>query len=339
LNKKIQYNIVLAFLFSLSSLAQNESATNHTEKIKSVIDSLSHQLNKYYVFKNEAIKMSSFIKNKQMQGAYDTIVDDKLLAIALTKDVKSVFRDEHFHVDYNPEMAYEVSGEIEDVPKFVEGKLKQEREKNFGFKKVEILENNIGYIELAYFSRLNDHSKKVAASSFQSLKKSKALIIDLRYGSGGSPEMVNYIISHFFSKKTHVNDIYLRKENTTLKYFTSPDTSFTKFYKMPVYILVSHTTFSAAEALTFELQNFKRATIVGAKTRGGAHVVSFRPLGYGFVADIPFGRAISPITKNNWEGIGITPNEICKVEEALSLAIQKINQSANKTYIKPSPKK
>ncbi|MEI6021138.1 MAG: S41 family peptidase [Bacteroidota bacterium] len=303
-------------LFHARSLAQL-----NPEKIHAVVDSLSRQLNRFYVFKNEAEKMSAFVQSQLLHKAYDSITNPQLFAKALTKDVKSVFRDEHFHVDYDTVTAYEVSGEIEDIPAFVEKKLNQEREKKFGFKSVEILNNNIGFIEISYFSRLNQYSKAAADSAFLKVSNCKALIIDLRYGSGGSPEMANYIISHFFAKKTHVNDIYLRKENTTIKYFTSPDPSFAKFYNMPLYVLSNHTTFSAAEALTYQLKSFKRAKIIGEKTRGGAHVVSFQPLGNGFVADIPFGKAISPVTKSNWEGQGIAPDVDCEAKDALDLAI------------------
>ena len=333
----IQLAFLLVFNFKVNSQSQANSLTK--EQIHQVVDSLSHQLNRYYVFKNEAYKMSNFIKIKLNQKAYDTITNQNLFAKKLTSDVKSVFKDEHFHVDYDPQMAYEVSGEIEDVPAFVAEKLKQEQEKKFGYKKIEILENGIGYLELSYFSRLNDYSKAVAAASFNQLKNCKALIIDLRYGAGGSPEMVNYIMSHFFAKKTHVNDIYLRKENTTIKYVTSPDSSYSSFYLMPLYILVSHTTFSAAEALTFEMQTFKRATIVGEITRGGAHVVSFQPLGHGFVADVPFGRAISPLNKGNWEGKGIKPNIVCKADEALTIAIQKITEGLTHQAIQKTQSK
>jgi C-terminal processing protease CtpA/Prc len=287
-----------------------------------VVDSLSRQLNRHYVFKEQAVKMGNFIQQKSKNHGYDTITQEKMLAKVLTSDVKSVWRDEHFHVDYDTVTAYEVSGEIEDIPAFVEKKLSQEREKKFGYKTVQVMGDNVGYMEISYFSRLNKYSKACADSAFAKVNNCKALIIDLRYGSGGSPEMVNYIISHFFAKKTHVNDIYLRKENATIKYVTTPEPSFAQFYNMPVYVLCNHTTFSAAEALIYQFKTFKRATIVGEKTRGGAHVVSFQSLGNGFVADIPFGNAISPITKSNWESTGIMPDLVCDAANALTVAME-----------------
>jgi hypothetical protein len=147
---------------------------------------------------------------------------------------------------------------------------------------------------------------------------------------GGSPEMVTHILSHFFREKTHVNDIYIRSENVTLPYFTTPDSSFTALYDIPIYILTSYKTFSAAEGLAYALQSLKRATIIGEKTRGGAHTVSYRPLGFGFIADIPFGKAIDPVTKTTWEGVGILPDIAVPAEQALEIAENFIYQKALK---------
>src|SRR5436189_656033 len=97
---------------------------------------------------------------------------------------------------------------------------------------------------------------------------------------------------------------------------------------MPPYIVTSYQTFSDAEELTYELQALKRATIIGEKTRGGAHTVTYRPLSSGFVADIPFGEAISPVTKKNWEGVGVIPNIEVSAEEALETAEMKIFETA-----------
>src|SRR2546430_372505 len=39
-----------------------------------------------------------------------------------------------------------------------------------------------------------------------------------------------------------------------------------------------------------------------------------------FIIDVPFARAINPITKTNWEGTGIEPNVTVPAAEALSTA-------------------
>lgn len=302
----------------------------NTKATKTLVDSLSNQLLKFYVFADNAKQMSDYIKERCKKGAYNNVKDPHVLAAMLTKDVASVHLDEHFHVEYNPKMANELLGYIDDVPKMVAERLNQDKLKNFGFKKVEILNGNIGYLEISSFSRLNDHSQAAAAAALGLLANANALIIDLRYGKGGSPEMINYIVSHFFKEKTHVSDIYMRCEKTTLPYWTTPPTDkhLLPLTEMPIYILTSYKTFSAAEGLTFELQSLNRAVVVGETTRGGAHTVTYRPLSSGFVADVPFGRAFSPETHANWEGVGIEPDIKVSAENALETAELKIFENA-----------
>lgn len=320
--------LVAILFFCLSSAKSQVTFPLSSQATKTLVDSLANQITKYYILKDAAGKMSAYLKKRYKDGAYNKIKDPHTLAGILTADILSVHRDEHFHVEYNPALANELLGNIDDVPKMVAEKLKQEQEKNFGFKKVEILNGNIGYLELSGFSRLNKYSRATADAALRLLSNTNALIIDLRYGVGGSPEMMNYIAGYFFKSKTHLTDIYIRSENATLPYWTVPDSTCASLTEIPVYILTSYKTFSAAEGLAYALQSLKRATIVGELTRGGAHTVTYRPISSGFVSDIPFGKAVSPVTKKNWERAGITPDIKVSAEKALETAELKIFENA-----------
>jgi retinol-binding protein 3 len=59
---------------------------------------------------------------------------------------------------------------------------------------------------------------------------------------------------------------------------------------------------------------------VGEVTGGGAHPVMGFYLTDELVADIPTARAINPITKTNWEGVGVRPDVEVKGTEALGKA-------------------
>ncbi len=312
------FTIVL--LWALNVSAQLDSARLTPKSIKVLTDSLAKQLNRYYIDRDAAVKMGEAVRKNFKAGKYNAVHDAHVLAGILTRDLRSVHNDEHLHVQYYPAVARELSGDIEDVPAMVAAKLQMEQEQNFGFRKVEILDGNLGYIEISKFSRLNKYSRATADAAFQLLKNSKAIIIDLRYGLGGSPEMMTYILSRFYRERLHVSDIYIRSENTTLAYYTSPDSSHRPFNQMPLYVLTSYKTFSAAEALVYTLQQTGRAIIVGEKTRGGAHTVTFRNLSGGFVCDMPFGVARDPKSGKNWEGKGITPDVISPNENALKTA-------------------
>ena len=98
------------------------------------------------------------------------------------------------------------------------------------------------------------------------------------------------------------------------------------YLTMPIYILTSERTFSAAEGLAYNLKYLKNAVIVGDTTRGGAHSTRSFGLGNGFVAFIPFSRGEHIVTKTDWEGTGVIPNIPIKEEMSLLKAQELILQ-------------
>jgi C-terminal processing protease CtpA/Prc len=85
-------------------------------------------------------------------------------------------------------------------------------------------------------------------------------------------------------------------------------------------VLTSSKTFSGGEEFAYDLKNLKRATVIGETTKGGAH--DSRPVKVTdrFVIELPFARAISPITQTNWEGIGVEPDLPRPADQALEVA-------------------
>ena len=145
----------------------------------------------------------------------------------------------------------------------------------------------------------------------------EALIFDLRQNGGGDPEMVAHICSYLFGDRpVHLNDLYWRKQNKTDEFWTKPAVAAKKF-SGDVYILTSSRTFSGAEEFSYDLKNLKRALVIGETTGGGAHPGGVARLSDHFGVFVPVGRAISPITKTNWEGTGVEPD--VKVPKELPL--------------------
>jgi C-terminal processing protease CtpA/Prc len=158
----------------------------------------------------------------------------------------------------------------------------------------------------------------VAAMGF--LAHADALIVDLRDNHGGQPTMVQLILSYFFDTPTHLNDIYIRPDNTTRQYWTLPYVPGPRLIDTPLYVLTSKRTFSGAEEFTNDLKSQKRAAIVGERTRGGAHPLNTIPIGEHFVVGIPVGRPINPITHGDWEGTGVAPDVETVATDALEMA-------------------
>ena len=90
----------------------------------------------------------------------------------------------------------------------------------------------------------------------------------------------------------------------------------------PVFVVTSSDTFSAGEEFAYNLKALRRATIVGERTAGGAHPGSPHRIHPHFEAFIPAGRAINPITNDNWEGSGVAPDIPVPQERALTTAYQ-----------------
>ena len=190
---------------------------------------------------------------------------------------------------------------------------------NCSFQKVEILPRNIGYLKFNAFADPTICGQTVvAAMAF--LAHVDAIIFDLRDNGGGDPKMVAMISSYLFDKPTHLNDLYNRKEDFTTQYWTLPYVPGTTLADKPAFVLTSKRTFSGAEEFTYNLQNLKRATIVGETTGGGAHPVAGRRIDDHFMIGVPFARAVNPISKKNWEGTGVEPDVAVKASEALERA-------------------
>ncbi|MDQ3338984.1 MAG: S41 family peptidase [Myxococcota bacterium] len=282
-----------------------------------VIDAAVARLNEYYVYPDLAKKMGDALREHQKQGAYDAINDATVFAKLLTAHLRAVSKDLHLGVWFTPKIVPEKEPEPTPEDK---AKMRAHFEKiNCGFEKAEKLDGNIGYVKFNMFADPEICGPR-ATAALGSLGEVDALIFDLRDNGGGQPAMVAFVSSYLFAKRTHLNDLYDRKQNKTEKFWTKPDVPGTKFVKQPVYVLTSKKTFSGAEEFSYNLKNLKRATIVGEVTGGGAHPTTSKRLDEHFMLGVPFARAINPITKKNWEGTGVEPDVKVPAGEALDTA-------------------
>lgn len=309
--------ILLSFLL-LPLVAFNQNKTVLNAKTRAaIVTNISDLLLDYYVFPDTAVKMSDYIQHRLKSGAYTKITDPVAFSDALTVDLYSVYHDGHMLVQYAPQQlqsAPVLQAEPEEDP------LRRIKQANFGLKKVEVLNGNIGYIQIDHFWADTIYGKETLKATLQFVSNSNALIIDLRDCGGGSQETVNLICGYFLEEPTHINDMFDRAANTTTAYWTKPDSTFTKMNDMPLYILTNNKTFSAAEEFCYDLQNLKRATIVGETTGGGAHGTFSQDAGNGFRLSIPYSTAINPVTKTSWEKVGVKPEIETSSDKALETA-------------------
>jgi retinol-binding protein 3 len=286
---------------------------------------LAQDIKGIYVFHNVAGKLANMLEERQARGEYDSITSAKEFSAILTKQMSEIAHDAHLRVFYSSKALPPVAAEKRGAePRPDPQMLLRLKKTNYGFEQAERLRGNVGYLKLSGFADPEPGGDTVAgAMAF--LANTDALIIDLRENHGGRPEMVALFASYFFSgdAPVHLNDISYRKEETAERNLTQSWTlpyAHGKRYVKPVYILTSHGTPSAAEEFAYDLQVLKRATIVGETTRGGANPGGRHRLGDHFQAFIPNGQAINPVTKSNWEGVGITPDIAVSQEDTLRTA-------------------
>jgi hypothetical protein len=292
--------------------------------IKVLIDSLTNALNRIYIFPEKSILMSDHLKRQFKKGAYDKhLTDRKLLAEKISADIQSVHRDGHLRVNYDPAFAERLRAAPQESGMVDKNReVNKAKSENFSFKKLEILDGNIGYLQFSGFIGFIEEAKPTITAAFRFLANTDAIIIDLRRNGGGSPWMVKQIASYLYAERTRLNDIYERRKNETKEFWAEPEIAENMKLSMPLYILTSNNTFSAAEDFTYAMQVNKRAVIVGDTTGGGAHPTGPVDIGQGFVVNIPFARSINHITKTDWEGTGVLPDVAVPADQALVTAHQ-----------------
>ena len=282
------------------------------------VQRLAKILKAYYVFPEVGITMAELLRKNQADGVYDSIIDARALADRLTSDLRAVCNDKHLRVRADEGPKVHGNGHDHD-----DAAWRLSARDNYGFERVERLPGNIGYIKLNQFSP-SEEAQKPAAAAMNFVSHCDGLIFDLRENGGGSPSMIVFLSNYLFEEATHLNSFYNRHEDETTETRTSdqPPPGGRFGARKPVYVLTSSYTFSGAEEFAYNLKNLKRASIVGQTTGGGAHPVDGRRINDAFMVMVPFARAINPITKTNWEGVGVKPDIEAPADQALSVAHQ-----------------
>src|SRR5262245_32476546 len=310
----MRYMFLFVFVLTASVPGQSPTpATIQKSERDSVIEALAMKLSTGYVLPEAVGRISQALHSANSAGEYDGKTPQEF-ADAVGRTLRNASHDKHFAVFYQPAPSVSAESALPSV---------EQRERlNFGFGKLERLRGNVGYLELVNFSELRQQSAETASALLSTLANFDAIILDLRRNGGGNTPMAAFIATYFFdAPRVHLNDIYWRDTNETNQFWTTIFVPGRRSAKQPLYILTSASTFSAAEDFCYSMQNLKRALVVGETTGGGAHS-SRGPqrLTPSFTAIIPAGRSVSPITKTNWEGTGVTPDIKTSADTSLSVA-------------------
>lgn len=302
-------------------VGQDDSKPASAEFKAAAVDSISWAFNKTYVFEDVAKDIEKLLRRKLKRGEYDELETVQDFAHQLTADLQEVSKARHLGVRFWSDEQVAEAAEDGDDPEVAHKRAFERGARyNFQFKKLEIMNGNVGYMKLDGF---NDTSLSgptaIAAMNF--LAHTDALIIDLRENGGGSPSLIQTMMAYLLDESMHLNSFYIRDGDSLKQFWSAPYVPGPKMVDVELYVLTSNHTFSAAEEFTYNVKNLERGTIVGEVTGGGAHpVASYVFDDLNIMVRVSFGRAINPISGTNWEGTGVQPDIEVPADQALDTA-------------------
>ena len=181
-----------------------------------------------------------------------------------------------------------------------------------------LLDGGIGYIN---FNSFTDQCAKDVRRAFIDLKKqgAKKLVFDLRNNGGGSVSEAVSIVNMFLPKDKVVLTMKGKLQRANNEYKTTVEPIDTL---MPIVVLVSGNTASAAEILSGSLQDYDRAIILGTRTYGKGLVQTTMDLPYNGQMKlttakyyIPSGRCVQALNYKHAKGgyVEHVPDSLTKV--------------------------
>ncbi len=319
--KVINIFIIVFILLSTQIRAQNLTGDEKDNILLNVIE----KLETIYPFPEISEKTIIALQSQISNGFYDEHNSPNDFATQVTNSLEEFSNDKHLDLIYNPQLAQALLEETSNDLAYTKEEAKIEIWNNYGFKELSILDGNIGYLNLSVFFA-TEYAGKIADISMNYFSNCNALIIDLRQNGGGWGDMVDYLLSYFIDN-TEPLLINISQSTLDSSYYSSVIPAYVsgqKLTKIPIYILTSPVTASAAEGFTSNLKFFnKNVTVVGKKTTGAENPVEHIAIDERFVLKIPAWKKIYSKNPNVWEGIGIQPDIEVESVDALKTAYLK----------------
>jgi hypothetical protein len=302
----------LLLFLAAPAMAQSLTANDRAE----IVANAASLIEQRYV---DAAKARTIAASLRKHGRNWTTTDPEAFAEEVTEWLRRTTGDGHLGLSYSkdpiPEGAGEANFSAAEMEKWYGPQL------NHGIEKIERLPGNIMLLDLRVFPP-PAMAGDVFAAALSVVAQGDALIIDLRNNAGGM-ETSRLLMGYLLEGGQPLSGEYNRPANRHSA-GVSPDWVPGRRFgsAKPVFVLTSRKTFSAAEAVAYDLQALKRATIVGETTGGGAHPFEYRRIHPHFAVDLPEGRSINPITGGNWQDVGVKPDVAVPADQALDVALK-----------------
>jgi len=259
-----------------------------------------------YVYPRIGAQVAQVLATGLAEGRYPA--DERRLAEAVTADLQSVNGDKHLRLLYHDQpIGHREPGD--DAEEYA-AVARWAQQTCGGVASVQRLAGNVGYLDLQPILFPAVIGGELITAAMSLLAATEGLIIDVRQCLGGEPAMVAFLISYLWDHDpVQLTGLQERQDDRPRQSWTLPYVPGRRFGKAkPVYALTSATTFSGGEQLAYDLQQLRRAVIIGETTRGGGHAREGFRVGPHLEATISVAAAVNPVSGTSWEGTGVTPD-------------------------------
>lgn len=288
------------------------SAGSHALEPRELAERVAKAVDEHYFDETRAPQIAADLRAAADSGEWDALTDPAELGAALSRFLEP--RDGHFNVSWSADDPIEPTEPAPPPAAPV----------NHGVHGVQMLAGGVGVLDLRFFPDLSfddptEAARRTVDAALDLLNGAKAVVIDLRRTPGGSPAAVGYIGSAFLAPGTEAFNTFhgrggRRMSEAPARWHARPRVD------VPLFVLVSGRTGSAAESFAYTLQQAGRARVVGEASYGAANPGGQVGVGEGWSVFVSMATPINPKTRTNWEKVGVQPDIRAAADRALDAA-------------------
>ncbi|HTU10590.1 MAG TPA: S41 family peptidase [Allosphingosinicella sp.] len=271
-----------------------------------------------YVLPERRPALDAILARGLASGRYN-VTDAGELAERINADLETAGRDRHLNFNLNPRQAAMLAAGRAAQPDN-SAYERQVRATNHGITSLRVLPGNVRYMEYDGFQWIGPESAAALENAMRFLAGGDAVIIDLRRNGGGSPEAVQYIISHFLPANRPLMSFYMNGNPTPDRTETLAEVPAGRMIGKPLYVLTSGGSASAAEEFIGHVGGYRVGELVGENSAGAGFRNDLVPVQGRFVLSVSVGRAVLAATGRDWEAVGLAPTVPTPIAGALETA-------------------
>ncbi|GEA12187.1 S41 family peptidase [Alteromonas sp. KUL49] len=296
---------------SASSHPQQPAPVDSSINVTSLVAQTLDVFEQHYIDQTATQSVINAVNERLDNGRYNNINTLSEFAETVGRDIRNISGDLHLSL-----MVQDPEAPLTHILPTAPGRLTY----NHAFEQVKYLYGNLGYLKFNKFHPDED-ALNTADIAMQFLQHADGLIIDLRDTIGGSPYLVQHMLSYFFAPETPLWSIEYGDTLATDVITIDTQPAHKHFRQnTPLWILTSSTTASASELFAGVLQAQGKATLVGSKTAGAGYYVGVRPITDTLTFRISLAKPVLATSNFNWEQVGLNPDIPVDAVDALDAA-------------------